>query len=172
MVKRFLPPVYLMIKRKTNTVFLVACVLLCELAGGIGSIFTMPMITTWYVTLNKPFFSPPNWVFAPVWTTLFLPMGIAVYLVLEKGLQKKEVKKAVSFFGIQFGLNIVWSAFFFGLMNPFLAFIEIIFLWVSIALTIKSFYPVSKKAAWLLVPYICWVSIATVLNFSILMLNP
>ncbi|MFA5357848.1 MAG: TspO/MBR family protein [archaeon] len=160
-----------MIKKKTNIFFLIGCVLFCELAGGIGSIFTMPMITTWYATLNKPFFSPPNWVFAPVWTTLFLLMGIALYLVLEKGLQKKEVKKAVSLFGAQLTLNIIWSFLFFGLMSPFLAFVEIIFLWAAIALTIKSFYPISKKAAWLLAPYICWVSIAALLNFSVWMLN-
>lgn len=161
-----------MIRKKANIPLLIGCILLSEFAGAIGSIFTMPMIPNWYAALNKPAFSPPNWIFAPVWTTLFVLMGIALYLVLEKGFEKKGVKKAVACFGAQLGLNVIWSFLFFGLMSPFLAFVEIIFLWAAIALTIKSFYPLSKKAAWLLIPYICWVSFAAFLNFAVWMLNP
>ena len=159
-------------KKKTDFVKLIGCVIFCELAGIVGSVFTFPMITTWYSTLNKPWFNPPNWLFGPAWTLLFLLMGISLYLVLEKGLQKKEVKKGVSIFGVQLLMNILWSVLFFGLMSPFLAFIEIIFLWIAIAFTIKSFYPISKKAAWLLVPYICWVSFAAILNLAVWILNP
>ncbi|MCX6801096.1 MAG: tryptophan-rich sensory protein [Candidatus Diapherotrites archaeon] len=159
-------------KKKTDFARLIGCIILCEIAGATGSVFTFPMINTWYSSINKPFFNPPNWIFGPVWTALFLLMGISLYLVLEKGLQKKEVKKAASIFGVQLLMNILWSVLFFGLMSPFLAFIEIIFLWLAIAFTIKSFYPTSKKAAWLLVPYICWVSFALILNFAVWMLNP
>ena len=150
---------------------LVFAILACELAGIAGSFFTMPSIPSWYASLNKPFFSPPNWLFAPVWTTLFAMMGISFFLVWQKGLQNRGVKAAVSIFGLQLILNIFWPVLFFGLRNPFLAFIEIISLWIAIAFTIKKFYPVSRKAAYILIPYIAWVSIATALNAAIWLLN-
>jgi tryptophan-rich sensory protein len=146
-------------------------ILLCEFAGIVGSFFTMPAIPAWYASLNKPFFSPPNWLFGPVWTTLFALMGISLFLVWQKGLQNKAVNVAVSVFGLQLILNIFWSVLFFGLQNPSLALIEIIALWAAIAFTIKKFYPISRKAAYLLVPYIAWVSIAALLNAAIWLLN-
>ena len=140
------------------------------MAGIIGSVFTFPAIPTWYATLNKPFFSPPNWIFGPVWTALFTLMGIALYLVWQK---KTKFKKAAALriFTIQLILNTLWSILFFGLQSPALAFIEILFLWAFIALSIKAFYKVSKAAGYLLVPYILWISFATLLNLAIVMLN-
>ena len=156
---------------KLNKGELAAAIGLCLIAGFIGSIFTTPSIPTWYATINKPAFNPPSWVFAPVWTTLYILMGVALYLVWEKGLADKKVKLAVSIFGVQLALNVLWSALFFGLKNPFYAFIEIIFLWLTIAANIRVFWSIDKKASLLLIPYILWVSFAAVLNVSILLLN-
>jgi len=155
-----------------NILKLVVSIVICQGAGIVGSVFTASSIPTWYATIAKPAFNPPNWIFAPVWTTLFLLMGISLYLVWQKGLSKKESKIALSLFGLQLGLNIVWSLLFFGLKSPGLAFFEIIILWVAIALTIVKFKPISKNAAILLLPYIAWVSFAAVLNFAIWGLNP
>jgi len=148
---------------------IIIAILICQLAGAIGSIFTMSSIPTWYATLNKPWFSPPNWVFGPVWVTLFTLMGISLYFVWDKG--AKNVRTPLTIFGIQLVLNVVWSFLFFGLLSPFYGFIEIILLWIAILATIISFYKVSKKAAYLLIPYIVWVSIAASLNYFILVLN-
>ena len=150
---------------------LILSVIICQLAGIIGSFFTSPSIQTWYAILKKPFFNPPNWVFAPVWTTLFLLMGISLYLVWSRGIKTKKSKIAFTFFAVQLILNILWSVIFFGLKSPFYAFIEIIFLWAAILLTIFAFYRISKTAAYLLVPYIIWVSFAAMLNFSIFIIN-
>ncbi len=146
-------------------------IIICELAGMIGAIFTVSATPTWYAGIAKPTFSPPNWIFAPVWTTLFALMGIAAYLVYKKGIGKKVVKVALGIFAIQLILNIKWSLIFFGMHNPGHAFIEIIFLWLAILLTIIAFSKVSKSAAYLLIPYILWVSFASFLNFSIWQLN-
>jgi len=156
---------------KTNFIKLIAAILVCMLAGAIGSIFTAPAINTWYASIRKPWFNPPNWLFAPVWTTLFFLMGISLYIVWGKGLEKKEVKLAVSVFGIQLALNILWSFLFFGLQSPFLAFVEIVLLWLAILATMMLFYKVSKNASLLLVPYLLWVSFAAFLNYNVLMLN-
>lgn len=156
---------------KIDFVKLVVSIVLCELIGSIGSIFTAPSIPNWYASLTKPWFTPPNWVFAPVWITLFLLMGIALYLVWNKGLEKKEVKLAVSVFGVQFILNVLWSLLFFGLQSPFYAFIEIIILWIVILVTIIKFYQISRPAAVILLPYIIWVTIAASLNYYVWILN-
>ena len=148
---------------------LLIAILICQFAGIIGSVFTTPSIPTWYAGINKPDFNPPNWLFAPVWTTLFFLMGISLYLVWEKGI--KTSRLAVYVFSAQLILNIIWSLLFFGLQNPFFAFIEIIILWVAILATILLFYRISKKAAILLIPYIAWVSFAAFLNYSIWILN-
>jgi len=150
---------------------LIISILICQGAGVVGSLFTSPAISTWYATIQKPSFNPPNWIFAPVWTLLFLLMGISLYLMWEKGLENKKAKTAFFIFGVQLILNILWSILFFGLQSPLYAFIEIIILWLAILLTIISFYKISKPAAYLLLPYIIWVSFASVLNFSILILN-
>ena len=157
---------------KIKTTKLILAILICQSAGIVGSIFTSPSIQTWYTTLQKPSFTPPNWLFAPVWLTLFFLMGISLYLVWNKGLKNKRVKNSLYLFGLQLILNAVWSLLFFGLRSPFLGLIEIVFLWVFILLTILKFYKISRTAAWLLVPYIVWVSVALMLNFSIWWLNP
>ncbi|MCS7250275.1 MAG: tryptophan-rich sensory protein [candidate division WOR-3 bacterium] len=150
---------------------LLISILICQGAGILGSIFTTPSIPTWYRQLIKPPFTPPNWLFAPAWTLLFLLMGISLYLVWEKGLKDKEVKKALLIFLIQLVLNILWSFIFFTLKSLLFAFIEIVILWIAILLTIIYFYKISKASAYLLLPYLFWVSFASVLNFSILILN-
>ena len=150
---------------------LIALIFICQLAGIIGSFFTFEAIPTWYADLVRPDFAPPNWVFGPVWITLYTLMGISAYLILRKGLEKKEVRLALAVFGIQLFLNALWSILFFGLRSPFYAFIEIIILWCSIAASMLLFWRISRKAAWLLLPYLLWVSFAAVLNFFIWQLN-
>jgi benzodiazapine receptor len=150
---------------------LILSIILCVVLGSVGSLFTIPAIPTWYAGLAKPAFNPPNWLFGPVWTTLFILMGISLYLVLEKGWKKKGVKHAVIIFFIQFSLNILWSLLFFGLRSIWLGLVDIIMLWALITLTIKRFYGISKTAAYLLAPYILWVTFASVLNLFIFLLN-
>lgn len=150
---------------------LIGSILLCQLAGVIGSIFTFNSITEWYALLNKPFFVPPDWLFAPAWITLYTLMGISLFLALEKGLLENKNKTALQFFSAQLALNALWTILFFGLRNPLIALIEIIVLWFLILLTIKKFYFLNKKAAYLLIPYILWVSFASALNFAIWVLN-
>ncbi|MFH1451128.1 MAG: TspO/MBR family protein [bacterium] len=147
---------------------LIFSILLCEVVGGIGSLFTSPAINGWYETLEKPFFNPPNWIFAPVWTFLFLLMGIAFYLVF---ISPEKKGKAILAFSVQLFLNVLWSFLFFGLRSPFFALLEIIVLWLAIFVTIKKFSLINRVAALALLPYLIWVSFATVLNFSIWMLN-
>ena len=144
-------------------------VVLSNLAGAIGSVFTFSAIPTWYATLAKPALSPPNWVFGPVWTTLYILMGVAAYLVWAS---RKKSQKALQLFGLQLALNAVWSVIFFGMQNLALAFAEIVFLWFAIALTIREFYKIDRRAAYLMVPYLLWVTFAGFLNYSIWMLNP
>ena len=149
----------------TNILQATGFVLLCQTAGAIGSIFSFSAIENWYAYLNKPFFNPPNWIFGPVWTTLYILMGISAYLVWKK-------RKGIPFwFWIQLVLNALWSILFFGLQSPILAFVGVIFLWLSIFLTITSFYRIHKTAAYLLVPYLLWVTFASLLNASIALLN-
>lgn len=139
------------------------------LAGFIGSFATTPAIPTWYQSLNKPIFNPPNWLFAPVWTLLFILMGIAAWLVFIKGNQQKS--QALKLFFIQLVFNTLWSILFFGLKSPTLALGEIIILWALIYKTQKAFLKQDKLAGWLLVPYLAWVSFAAILNLSIVVLN-
>lgn len=146
-------------------------ILLAEAAGLIGSVFTVQSIPTWYAQILKPVFSPPNWVFGPVWTTLFALMGLAAYLVWKTQKRSSARQIALGLFGLQLALNIVWSLLFFGLRNPGLAFLEITLLWLAIAVTMYSFTRVSKLAALLLVPYLAWVSFAGFLNYRIWQLN-
>jgi tryptophan-rich sensory protein len=142
-------------------------IVVTQLAGFIGSLFAAPNIATWYNSLAKPSFTPPSWLFAPVWTLLYLSMGISLYLVWIK----KADKLAFSLFFIQLFLNILWSVLFFGLQNTLVGLIEIIVLWAAILATILYFYRISKAAALILIPYLAWVSFAAVLNFSIHTLN-
>jgi tryptophan-rich sensory protein len=144
----------------------------CLLVGYLSGMVTRDSITTWYPTLVKPSFNPPNWVFAPVWTILYIMMGVAGGMVwnrLEK--DTENVKKAFTFFIIQLALNAAWSVIFFYFHNPFLALIEVILFWLLIFETYNQFKKIDKTAGLLLIPYLAWVSFATLLNASIWWLN-
>ena len=144
----------------------------CLVIGYFSGIVTRSAITDWYPTLIKPSFNPPNWIFAPVWSALYIMMGVAAGLVWNKiEFQKEAVKKALIFFAIQLGLNALWSYLFFGLHNPMLAGLEIIILWLMIYETYVQFSKINKIAGYLFLPYIAWVSFAAVLNASIWWLN-
>jgi benzodiazapine receptor len=150
---------------------LIASIVVCHLAGQIGAVATSASIQTWYVTLNKPFFTPPNWLFAPVWLTLYTIMGISLFLIWQQGIHDRHVKIALALFGFQLLLNTFWSIAFFGLRSPLAGLSVIIVLWIAIAVTIVKFLPLSKPAGLLLLPYILWVSIAAALNGAIVLLN-
>ena len=156
---------------KNNFLKLIVAIVFAQTAGFVGSIFTTPAISGWYAELQKPNFNPPSWVFAPVWTMLFLLMGIAAFLIWKKGLADKKIKIALGFFVGQLILNTLWSIIFFGLSSPGGALVEIIFLWFMILFTIIYFAKISRLAAWMLVPYILWVSFAAYLNYVIWLLN-
>lgn len=149
----------------------VIAVLACQAAGLVGSLFTAPAIPAWYAGLNKPSFNPPSWLFAPVWTSLYTLMGIAAYLVWSRGGDRKEVKSALILFAVHLVLNALWSVIFFGWQKPWLAFGEIVLLWLAIILVFLRFYKLYRPAALLLIPYLLWVSFASFLNFSIARLN-
>lgn len=151
---------------------LLATIFVCELAGVVGSIFTTPAIPTWYASLKKPSFNPPSWVFAPVWLTLYALMGISLFMVWRKSLGRPEAKKAKGLFGVQLALNVLWSVTFFGMQSPLYGFFVIVLLWVAVLATMAVFYRISKGAGILLLPYFLWGSFASVLNLSILILNP
>lgn len=154
--------------KKVITLFI--SIIIAQLAGAVGSVFTAPSIQGWYAFLEKPFFSPPNWLFAPAWITLYTLMGIAAFFIWQK---KGElgVKSALKLYGVHLVFNALWSIIFFGLKNPGLAFIEILILWVLIVVVACKFYKIQKLAGLLFIPYILWVTFATVLNFSIWQLN-
>jgi len=154
-----------------NTLKLVIAIVVSEFVGVIGSVFTVSAIPGWYAGLVKPALNPPNWVFGPVWATLYALIGITAFLVWKNGWEKNEVKAALGVFGLQLFLNTTWSIIFFGLQNPGWALVNIIILWIAIVWTIIVFYRISKPAAYLFLPYILWVSFALYLNYSIWMLN-
>ena len=158
-------------KQQHNLLLLILVIGICQSAGIIGSLFTFPNITTWYATLTKPTFSPPSWLFGPVWILLYTLMGIAAYVIWQKGSTKPKVREALGFFCVQLVLNSVWSIIFFGMHSPLLALFEICMLWTAILATIYKFYPLAKPAAYLLLPYLAWVSFATILNTAIVLLN-
>ncbi len=157
---------------KSDLLKLILSIIICQAAGFIGSLFTSRSIPIWYASLKRPSFAPPNWVFSPVWITLFVLMGISLYLVWRMLPKGENVRTAIILFAVQLVLNMLWSIMFFGLQSPFAAFVEIIFLWMAILLTIIVFFRVSTIAAALLIPYILWVSFAAVLNFFFWKLNP
>jgi Tryptophan-rich sensory protein (mitochondrial benzodiazepine receptor homolog) len=156
---------------KKNILGIIVGILVCELAGAIGAFFTMPNIPIWYAGLVKTPLNPPNWIFGPVWTILFALMGVAMFLIWEKGGKNKTVAYALNVFALQFVLNIWWSVIFFGMKNPTLALWEIFAFWLAIIWTIVLFWKISRPAAYVLLPYILWVSFAAYLNYSIVVLN-
>lgn len=159
-------------KKMKTYIRLILAVAICEMAGIAGSIFTAPAIPTWYASLKKPPLAPPNWVFAPVWTTLYFLMGISLFIVWNAGIGKSTVRKSIAIFSIQLVLNVLWSYLFFGLRSPLLGLAGIMAMWFMIVLTVVSFFRISKTAALVLIPYLIWDSFASYLNYSILTLNP
>ena len=150
---------------------LLTSIIIALVAGLAGSITTFTSINTWYKTLVKPPFNPPNWIFGPVWTTLYILMGIALYLIWSKGLKKKRVKFAFWLFIVHLFANVGWSIVFFGLHSLFGGFVMIIVLELFIIALIWKFYEIDKWAAYLLIPYICWVTFAGILNTAVWLLN-
>lgn len=157
--------------KKVSWPKLIFAIVLCQVAGVIGSLFTFSAIPTWYASLVKPSFNPPSWIFGPVWTILYTLMGVSLYIILSKGLKKKEVSVAVNLFVWQLIANSLWSIIFFGMKNIQLALIEILLLLVLVFTTIKKFYKINKVAAYLLIPYFLWGSFATLLTYTIWILN-
>ena len=155
-------------RRSKSTTFqpirLAVSVGVCLATGFVGSLVTTPTISSWYRYLNQPVLAPPNWIFAPVWTILYILMGISLYLAWIH-------RARLTWFWVQLGLNANWPLAFFGLRSPKLGLLNIIVLWLSIVLTIRDFRRKSAFAAWLLVPYLIWVSFATYLNWTIWRLN-
>jgi len=155
---------------KTLVLKMVLCALVCLFLGIISGIRTADSIQTWYQYLVKPSWNPPNWLFGPVWTVLYISMGISLALVWHS---KSPLKlQGILIFIAQFLLNLAWSEIFFGQQQISLALVEIIVMWISIFLCIKQFYPINRWSAYLLIPYWAWVSFATFLNFTIWQLNP
>jgi len=159
--------------KKLKDIFkLLISIVVCQCAGLIGSLFTTTAIPTWYATLEKPAFTPPNWLFAPAWITLYLLIGISAFIIWRKGLDSLRIQVALIVFLIQLALNALWSVAFFGLESPLYGVIVIVALWIVILFTILKFFKLSKAAGVFLLPYILWVSFAAVLNISIWVLNP
>lgn len=148
---------------------LIAAIAICQFAGIIGSFFTIPAIPTWYADLIKPSFSPPNWLFGPIWLILYTLMGISIYWIYNS--KNTQLKSALYVFGAQLVLNVIWSIVFFGMHSPLYGLIVIALLWLSIVATIFKFYQIDKTAGMILIPYLLWVSFAAVLNYYIFILN-
>jgi benzodiazapine receptor len=145
---------------------------ICLLAGYIGSYYTTPEIPTWYAGLNKPDLTPPSWVFGPVWTVLYVLMGLSLYLIVQSGLKSTEVKVGLALFALQLILNVGWSFFFFGQHSTFWGLLAIILLWALLLCTIIQVFRISFAAALLLLPVLVWITFAAVLNYQIMILNP
>ena len=148
---------------------LIACILLCIVVGSLPSLFSMDALKNWFPSLKKPSWNPPGYLFGPVWTTLFTLMGISIWQIICTNHANKN--KALKIFGLQFLLNLLWTILFITMHSPGLAFVEIIILLASIAYTIYYFFSIKKSAAYLLLPYLAWVSFAMVLNGTIYFLN-
>ncbi len=147
---------------------LAGSILLTLVVGAIGGLSTAEAIPTWFAALNKPSFNPPNWVFGPVWTTLYIMIAVAAWRVwLVEGFDRKWLLPYL----VQLGLNLGWSLIFFGARRPDLALIEIVLLWISIVVTLVVFRRIDRGAGWLLAPYLAWLSFATILNGAIWWLN-
>ncbi|MCM4163775.1 MULTISPECIES: TspO/MBR family protein [unclassified Arenibacter] len=156
---------------KKQLTYIAISVAVCLTIGFLSSFATQSSVNDWYLELNKPSFNPPNWIFAPVWTVLYIMMGVAAGIVWAKGFYHIWVKTALYHFGIQLLFNALWSIIFFGFKNPFAALLIILTLLVLLIFTIKWFKVVSRTAAYLLIPYLLWVCFATALNYKIWELN-
>ena len=156
---------------KRKLTYIIIGIVICSTIGFLSSVVTQSSVNGWYMTLNKPSFNPPNWIFAPVWTALYILMGISAGWVWAKGFHHKWVKTGLYHFGFQLLLNGLWSIVFFGLKQPFWGLLVILTLLVVLILTIKWFKVVSKVATILLIPYLLWICFATLLNYKIWELN-
>lgn len=156
--------------RINNILKIIASISITLTTGALASYFTMDAITTWYVTLNKPSFNPPNWIFGPVWTTLYILLGIGLFLIWKERPSRMR-NEALTIFGIQLTLNFAWSFFFFYIHQIGIALIEIVLLWSSILLMIRYFNKINPIAAYINIPYLLWVTFATVLNAAYYILN-
>lgn len=141
------------------------------LAGVLGGLATRSSVGSWYLTLDKPSWNPPSWVFGPVWSTLYVLMGVAAWWVWRSAAAEEPKRRAARLFWAQLALNVLWSFLFFGLRSPALALAEILVLWAAILLTLRAFWHVRPLAGALLVPYLAWVSYATALTAAITWLN-
>lgn len=159
-------------KTQTKVLWFIIWVGICLGVGGISSIFTFPAVHGWYQTLIQPAFNPPDWIFGPVWTLLYILMGIAAYLVWMKGTDKKCICDALFIFAIQLTLNFTWTVIFFRFHCLWIAFANIIALIIAIGITTYSFKCASKIAAYLMIPYLLWVIFAALLNIAVAILNP
>lgn len=147
------------------------CLALCAAAGMIGSAATLPEIPGWYASLEKPPFNPPNWIFGPVWTFLYILMAFSLWRVWRAGPNAPGRRRAIGLFLAQLVLNALWSVVFFGLHSPAGGLVVIVLLIGTLVLTMRAFWPIDRTAAHLLVPYLAWVAFASLLNASILWLN-
>ena len=151
--------------------YLIPAILIPQVIGNLGAIYTIPNINTWYAALTKPAFNTPNFIFGPVWFTLYTLMGIAIFLIWRSKGSRQEHREANQIFIMQLVLNLGWSVVFFGMQEIFWALIIILILLAAVITNIIYFYRLNQAAAWLLVPYLMWGSFATVLNFAIWQLN-
>ncbi|MDF2156369.1 TspO/MBR family protein [Algoriphagus sp. CAU 1675] len=152
-----------------NWLKLTISLILPQLVGGTGAYFTISSVGSWYQTIAKPSFNPPSWLFGPVWTTLYILMGIGCYLIWKSDHPQK--KSLLTLYSVQLALNGIWSPAFFGMESPILGLVVILPLWILIFLSVKNFKKINPWASWLMIPYLAWVSFASVLNFSIWWLN-
>jgi tryptophan-rich sensory protein len=158
--------------RKSNFLGLLIAVLLPIIGGGLVGLLTSRDVSSWYPTLQKPAWNPPNWIFGPAWTILYGLMGLASWLIWRKrGEQEGQVRTALNWYVLQLGLNFLWSVLFFGLRRPDLALLEIVLLWAAILVTMVKFARIDRLAAGLMIPYQLWVTFATALNAAIWWLN-
>lgn len=157
---------------KNDLFRLILSIIICQMAGAIGSALTAGSVTEWYPTLIKPSFTPPGSIIGLIWIILFTLMGISLFLVWREAHENPAARTALFFFAVQLIVNVLWNAAFFTLRSPANGLVVIAILWTLIVITIVKFWPINKKAALLLVPYICWVSIAAYLNYLLWALNP
>lgn len=158
-------------KPKDNYSVAALCIILAELVGITGTVFTLPNIPAWYSTLNKPFFAPPNWLFSPVWTTLYALIGLSAYLIWRRYRFNKKSREYWQYFGAQMILNFIWTPVFFGLKETGLAYAIIVAMAICIYQTIRTGSRLERWAGYILYPYLVWVTFASFLNLSIYILN-
>jgi len=151
---------------------LIVSILIVFVAGAVGTLYTLKEITTWYVYLAKPGWTPPNWAVGPIWSILYVFIGASLFLIWRKGLGRKDVQMAIVVFAVQLGINVLWSLVFFGSHSIFGGLIMVLILWVAILINIFVFYRISRPAGLLLIPYLIWVSIASYLQYNLFILNP